>query len=85
MYESRNTRLVLNTQNGHTAAVWGFLSLLQKNFNSRAWTSFLECISATGKSLIPLIIFKGLSIQQQWFPIALEDHKGWQFTATKKG
>jgi 4-hydroxybenzoate polyprenyltransferase len=59
--------------------------LLQKDYNSRAWTSFLECISATGKSLIPLIIFKGLSIQQQWFPIALEDHDGWQFTATKKG
>lgn len=59
--------------------------LLQKDFNSRAWTSFLECISATGKFLVPLIIFKGLSIQQQWFPIALEDHDGWQFTATKKG
>jgi 4-hydroxybenzoate polyprenyltransferase len=39
--------------------------LLQKDFNLRAWTSFLECISATGKSLIPLIIFKGKSIQQQ--------------------
>jgi hypothetical protein len=38
--------------------------LLQKDFNSRAWTSFLKCISTTGKSLIPLIIFKGLSIQQ---------------------
>ena len=59
--------------------------LLQKDFNSRAWTSFLECISAMGKSLTPLIIFKGLSIQQQWFPIALEDYEGWQFTATKKG
>lgn len=35
----------------------------QKDYNSRAWTSFLECISATGKRLIPLIIFKGLSIQ----------------------
>jgi len=27
--------------------------LLQKDFNSRAWTSFMECISATGKSLTP--------------------------------
>jgi hypothetical protein len=34
--------------------------LLKKDFNSRAWTSFLECISATGKSLIPLSISKGL-------------------------
>jgi hypothetical protein len=59
--------------------------LLQKDFNSRAWTSFLECISALGKHLVPLIIFKGLTIQQQWFPITLEDHTSWQFTATKKG
>jgi 4-hydroxybenzoate polyprenyltransferase len=59
--------------------------LLQKDFNSRAWTSFLECISATGKSLTPLIIFKGLTIQQQWFPIMLKDHIGWQLTATNRG
>jgi 4-hydroxybenzoate polyprenyltransferase len=65
-----------------TCVIW---YLLLKDFNSRAWTSFLECISATGKSLLPLIIFKGLSIQQQWFPITLEDHDDWQFTATKKG
>jgi hypothetical protein len=45
----------------------------------------MECISATGRRLTPLIIFKGLSIQQQWFPVALKDHNGWQFTATKKG
>jgi 4-hydroxybenzoate polyprenyltransferase len=45
----------------------------------------IECISATGRHLIPLIIFKGLSIQQQWFRIALKDFDGWQFTATKKG
>jgi hypothetical protein len=42
-------------------------------------------VSATGQSLVPLIIFKGLTIQQQWFPIALKDHTGWQFTVTKKG
>jgi 4-hydroxybenzoate polyprenyltransferase len=59
--------------------------LLQKDYNSRAWTSFMECVSATGRALLPLIIFMGKSIQQQWFPIALEDHDGWQFTATKKG
>lgn len=39
--------------------------LLQKDFNLKVWTSFLECVSAAGKFLIPLIVFKGLSIQQQ--------------------
>lgn len=45
----------------------------------------MEYVSTTGRSLVPLIIFKGLSMQQQWFPIALKDHEGWQFMATKKG
>jgi hypothetical protein len=45
----------------------------------------MECISALGKLLPPLVIFKGFSVQQQWFPIAIEDYSGWKFTATKKG
>jgi 4-hydroxybenzoate polyprenyltransferase len=32
---------------------------------SRAWTSFLECISAIGVLLPPAVIFKGKSVQQQ--------------------
>lgn len=39
---------------------------------SRAWTSFLECVSATGVALPPAVIFKGKSIQQQWFPVAAQ-------------
>ena len=57
----------------------------QLDYNSRAWTSYIECINALGRRLDPLIIFKGKSVQQQWFPIALEDFEGWQFIATKKG
>jgi hypothetical protein len=34
----------------------------QKDYNSRAWTLFMECISATGRRLTLLIIFKGLGI-----------------------
>ncbi len=52
---------------------------------SRAWTSFLECVSATGVSLPPAVIFKGKSVQQQWFPIAKDELKDWLFTATDKG
>lgn len=33
----------------------------------REWVSVIECISAIGKALVPLVIFKGKSVQQQWF------------------
>jgi 4-hydroxybenzoate polyprenyltransferase len=59
--------------------------ICQTDYNLRAWTSYIECINAPGKQLDPLIIFKGKSVQQQWFPRALKDYSGWQFTATKKG
>jgi hypothetical protein len=59
---------------------------IQKKFpGSRTWTSFLECISATGVPLPPLVIFKGKSVQQQWFPNDLTPFKGWEFTATDNG
>jgi hypothetical protein len=57
-------------------------SIQKKQPGSRAWTSFIECISATGKALPPLVIFKGKSVQQQWFPQELSPYKGWEFTAT---
>lgn len=52
---------------------------------SRVWTSFIECISATGISLPPLVIFKGITVQQQWFPTDLQPMKDWLFTATPNG
>jgi 4-hydroxybenzoate polyprenyltransferase len=57
-------------------------SIQKKQPGSRAWTSFIECISATGKALLPLVIFKGKSVQQQWYPQDLSPYKGWEFTAT---
>ena len=33
----------------------------------REWVSVIECISALGKSLVPLVIFKGKHVQSQWF------------------
>jgi hypothetical protein len=61
-------------------------SIQKKQPGSRAWTSFIECISATGKALLPLVIFKGKLVQQQWFPtdsIELNTYKGWEVTATE--
>ncbi|KAL8290854.1 hypothetical protein RB597_008897 [Gaeumannomyces tritici] len=59
--------------------------LQRKEPGTRTWTSFIECISATGVSLPPLIIFKGKYVQEQWFPEALGYFKGWEFTATDNG
>ena len=52
---------------------------------SRAWTSFLECISVTRVPLPPVVIFKGKTLQQQWFPIDKSELKTWKFTSTDKG
>ena len=37
-------------------------SIQKKTPGARAWTSFIECVSATGVSLPPLVIFKGKSV-----------------------
>ena len=58
-------------------------TIQRKQPGSRAWTSFIECVSATGVALTPLVIFKGKSVQQQWFPQDLTPYKGWHFTSTE--
>jgi hypothetical protein len=60
-------------------------AIQRRDPGSRAWTSFIECISATGKRLPPVVIFKGKSVQAQWFPRNLKPLQGWKFTATEKG
>ncbi len=56
-----------------------------KQPGSRAWTSIIECISATGVSTLPAVIYKGKSVQQQWFPSQLDVFDKWHFTATDNG
>ena len=34
----------------------------KKHLGSKAWTSFIKCISTTSRSLHPLVIFKGKSV-----------------------
>jgi 4-hydroxybenzoate polyprenyltransferase len=60
-------------------------SVRKKQPGSRAWVSIIECISAMGHALNPLIIYKGKTVQQQWFPLDLGPYEGWQFTATENG
>ena len=43
------------------------IAAIKKQPGSRSWTSMIECISATGQEIQPLVIFKGLTVQQQWF------------------
>ena len=57
----------------------------KKHPGSKAWTSFIKCVSATGRALHPLVIFKGKSVQQQWFNTILKQFKDWEFTATNNG
>ncbi|KAH9232034.1 hypothetical protein K456DRAFT_54521, partial [Colletotrichum gloeosporioides 23] len=58
-------------------------SIRKKQPGSRAWISLIECISATGKALPPLVIYKGKNVQQQWFPLDLTPYESWKFTATE--
>ena len=34
---------------------------------NREWVSIIECISASGKKITPVVIFKGQSLQTSWF------------------
>ena len=50
-------------------------ALQRKQPGNRTWTTIIEAISATGDFLDPLVIFKGRSLQQQWFPTNLKVFK----------
>ena len=39
-----------------------------KSPESREWVSVLECVSAVGKKLQCVVIFKGVHLQSTWFP-----------------
>jgi hypothetical protein len=57
-----------------------------KTTNTRTWTSIVECISAVGVALDPLIIFKAKSIQDQWFKREfLAQHPSWEVTFSENG
>ena len=60
-------------------------SVLIRQPGSRSWITILECISATGKVLRPLVIFKGKTVQQQHFPDNLDFLDDWEFSCSEKG
>ena len=64
-----------------------------KGSQSRNWTTIIECIGAAGvasaaeqqppRALTPVVIFKGASVQQQWFK--REFNHPWLFTSSENG
>ncbi|CCF46547.1 transposase, partial [Colletotrichum higginsianum] len=60
-------------------------AIQKKQPGSRAWVSLIECISAAGSSLPPIVIYKGKSVQAQWFPSDLSPYDGWHFTYLDNG
>ncbi len=71
--------------NGLVLGLNGIRPLQRKEPGTRGWTTIIECISATGVALPPLVIFKGKNVQQQWFPTDLSPFDNWQFHATENG
>ncbi|KAI1007828.1 hypothetical protein K3495_g393 [Podosphaera aphanis] len=53
-----------------------------KSPENREWVSTLEAISATGKIIKPLVIFKGKNLQLSWFEESTPD---WTYTTTENG
>lgn len=54
-----------------------------KASGNREWVTIIECISADGKKIMPLVIFKGSSVQAQWFPAS--NIPGWHYTHSENG
>ncbi|KAG6996472.1 hypothetical protein FOFC_07489 [Fusarium oxysporum] len=56
-----------------------------KGVQSRTWTSFIEAVTATGRSLKPGIIFKGKELQKQWFLNEFELIADWHYITSPNG
>jgi hypothetical protein len=51
------------------------------------WTTSMECVSADGKVIDPLLIFAGENVQSNWIPRHLDTRgcQNWKFTCTSNG
>ncbi|KAI0993681.1 hypothetical protein K3495_g14503, partial [Podosphaera aphanis] len=54
-----------------------------KSPENREWVSIIEAVSATGKKLKCLVIFKGKFLQTTWFPA--QDVPEWVYTTSENG
>ncbi|XP_044717964.1 DDE superfamily endonuclease domain-containing protein [Hirsutella rhossiliensis] len=58
---------------------------LLKGPQTRNWTSFIEAITADGRSLTPGIIFKGKELQKQWFLHEFKKIANWHYITSPNG
>jgi hypothetical protein len=58
---------------------------LLKSPQTRAWTSFIEAVTAIGRALIPGIIFKGKDLQNQWFLDEFKELANWYLITSPNG
>jgi hypothetical protein len=58
---------------------------LLKSPQTRAWTSFIEAVTAIGRALTPGIIFKGKDLQNQCFLDEFEESANWYFITSPNG
>ncbi|EXK77134.1 hypothetical protein FOQG_18150 [Fusarium oxysporum f. sp. raphani 54005] len=56
-----------------------------KGSQFRAWTSFIEAVTADGCLLKPGIIFKGKELQKQWFVDELKEVADWYYITSDNG
>ena len=56
-----------------------------KSDQGRSWTTFIECVSATGNLLKPGIIFKGKDLQGQWFIEEFRNLADWYYICSENG
>jgi hypothetical protein len=54
-----------------------------KSPEDREWVSIVEAVSATGRKIRPLVIFKGKDLQSSWFPH--DNIPDWFYTSSEKG
>jgi hypothetical protein len=55
----------------------------KKQPGQQEWITCLECVSASGVTLPPCLIFKGQNLNSGWIPD--ETPAGWRFITSKKG
>lgn len=53
-----------------------------KETGDREWITITHAVSAGGRTIKPVVIFRGSSLQAQWFPDGFPD---WHFTCSSKG
>ena len=54
-----------------------------KSPENREWVSIIECISATGAKLRPVVVFKGQNLQSTWLPD--KEVPDWLYTTSTNG